>query len=328
MKRISLVLIIATLAVSMAFANGESETASKKGLDYPTKAVNFVVPAGPGATMDILVRGLDKALDLGQPLAISNMGGASQTLGLAEVASRKADGYTLTSSGAAGTLIQPLILDLSYSMEDFRYLSLLNDAIPNAIGASAKSQYKSWADVTAALKAGKKVRYTSPNTGSVGHMAALSLFSKCEGNENAVYVSYNGSAEADNAIINGDVDIIVNDVDLIMDRANQGQYRCLLVLNKERSEVAPEVPCSAEVGIAGLENFMGMTWIMVKADTPEEIVTYIKAKLDEAIASQSYIDFLATINKKPVRVLSEKELTEMLYNSREAYRSVISNMSK
>ena len=323
MKKVISVLLV-LLMVSSVFAGGAGERNAVES--YPRKTVNFVVPAAAGATMDILVRGLDESLDLGQPLAISNMAGASQTLGIAEVASRPADGYTLTCSGAAGTLIQPLLLDLTYDFDDFRYISLLNDAIPNAIGVSVSSPYYSWDDIQAVLDAGETVHFTSPNTGSVGHLAALNLISQIGSGEHASYVSYNGSAEADTAVMSGDVDFIVNDVDLIMDRVDNGQYRCIMVLADERSELAPDVPCALELGINGMSNFMGMTWIMVNADTPDEIVSYIKAKLDEAIGSETFTEFLATMNKQPTRVLPEEEITEILRNAQEAYKSVIDSL--
>ena len=94
----------------------------------------------------------------------------------------------------------------------------------------------------------------------------------------------------------------------------------------ERSELAPDVPCALELGINGMSNFMGMTWIMVNADTPDEIVSYIKAKLDEAIGSETFTEFLATMNKQPTRVLPEEEITEILRNAQEAYKSVIDSL--
>lgn len=304
---------------------GENETIlAPKG--YPGKTIEFVVPAAAGATLDILVRGLDESgLDLGKPLAITNMAGASQTLGLAEVASRNADGYTLTCSGAAGTLIQPLLLDLSYTMENFRYISMLNAPVPNSVAVSASSGIQSWEELEAKLKAGETLYYTSANTGSVGHIAALEMINQI-GATAATYVSYNGSAEATTALLSGDVDFMINDVDLVMEREAEGQFKCLLTLDKERSSFAPDVPAATEYGIEGMENFMGMTWIMVSADTPDDIVEYIKQQLDLAVGSEEFIEFLASINKEPTPVVTEQELTDMLYAAREAYQEVVATM--
>ena len=295
---------------------------------YPEKNIEFVVPAAAGATLDLLTRGLnDSGLDLGKPLAITNMAGASQTLGLAEVASRKADGYTLTCSGAAGTLVQPLLLDLSYAMEDFRYISMLNAPVPNSVAVAADSRYESWDDIVEALKAGETVHYTCANTGSVGHMAALELMSQINA-DSAVYVSYNGAAEATAALLSGDVEFFINDVDLVMERVKEGQFRCLLTLDKERSQFAPDVPACSEYGIEGMESFMGMTWIMIDADTPDEIVAYVKQQLDMAVGSDAFAQFLNSLNKEPTPVVSEQELTDMLYQAREAYRRVVEKMNQ
>lgn len=295
---------------------------------YPEKNIEFVVPAAAGATLDLLTRGLnDSGLDLGKPLAITNMAGASQTLGLAEVASRKADGYTLTCSGAAGTLVQPLLLDLSYSMEDFRYISMLNAPVPNSVAVAADSPYESWDDIAEALKAGETLHYTSANTGSVGHMAALELMRQINA-DSAVYVSYNGAAEATAALLSGDVEFFINDVDLIMERVKEGQFRCLMTLDKERSQFAPDVPAASEYGIEGMESFMGMTWIMIDAETSDDIVAYVKQQLDMAVGSEAFAGFLKSLNKEPTPVVSEQELTDMLYQAREAYRQVVESMNQ
>lgn len=307
-------------------ATNDGTVAQPKG--YPSKNIEFVVPAAAGAMLDILVRGLDKSgFDLGKPLAISNMPGASQTLGLAEVVSRKADGYTISCAGAAGSLIQPLLMDLSYKFEDFRYISMLNAPIPNAVAVSAKSGYKSWDDIVAKLKAGKKVHYTSANIGSVGHLAALKLINQL-GAPSANYVSYNGSAEATTALLSGDVDFFVFDVDAIMQREEEGQFKCLLTLDEKRSDYAPDVPAASEVGIKGMENFMGMTWVVMDAETPDEIVKWVKQQLDKAVGSKEFADFLKTINKEPTPVVSEEELTTMLRDAKDAYRKVIDQLSE
>lgn len=194
--------------------------------------------------------------------------------------------------------MQPLLLDLSYSMEDFRYISMLNAPVPNSVAVAAGSRYESWDDIVEALKSGETIHYTSANTGSVGHIAALELISQIDA-DSAVYVSYNGAAEATAALLSGDVDFFVNDVDLVMERVKEGQFHCLLTLDKERSQFAPDVPASSEYGIEGMENFMGMTWIMVDADTPDEIVSYIKQKLDMAVGSEAFVQFLKSLNKEP-----------------------------
>lgn len=311
--------------------NGSTEEQAEVVLppdNYPTKNIEFIVPAAAGATLDLLVRGLnDSGLDLGKPIAITNMAGASQTLGLAEVAARKADGYTLTCAGAAGTLVQPLLLDLTYSMEDFRYLSMLNGPVPNAVAVSATSGYQSWEELRKKMEAGETLYYTSANTGSVGHVAALKMMSQISA-PSTTYVSYNGSAEAAAALLSGDVDFLINDVDLMMEREKEGQFKCLLTLSDERSPFAPEVPAAKEVGIEGMGNFVGTTYIMIDAETPEEIVKYVKQQIDAAVGSEKYAEFMKSINKAPTPVVTEKELTDILYKAREAYREVVGQIGQ
>ena len=64
---------------------------------YPDRTVTIVVPFPAGGTTDILARHLAQALtdEWKQSVVVENKGGASGTIGSAQVAKSKPDGYTL-----------------------------------------------------------------------------------------------------------------------------------------------------------------------------------------------------------------------------------------
>src|SRR5690606_16814107 len=74
-----------------------------QGQTYPDKPVRIVVPYPPGGSADAVTRMLSQILseEWKQPVVIENKGGASGTIGLAQVARTKADGYTLVMSSSA-----------------------------------------------------------------------------------------------------------------------------------------------------------------------------------------------------------------------------------
>jgi tripartite-type tricarboxylate transporter receptor subunit TctC len=78
--------------------------------DYPNQPIRTVVPYPPGGPTDLLVRpvALKMGVGLGQTFVIDNKGGASGTIGSAEVARAKADGYTILAN-ASLHVIAPLV---------------------------------------------------------------------------------------------------------------------------------------------------------------------------------------------------------------------------
>jgi tripartite-type tricarboxylate transporter receptor subunit TctC len=67
---------------------------------YPSRPITLVVPVPPGGASDFIARTVGQKLSdaLGQPVVISNRGGASGTIASDNVAKSPPDGYTLLVS--------------------------------------------------------------------------------------------------------------------------------------------------------------------------------------------------------------------------------------
>src|SRR5437016_8641958 len=78
---------------------------------YPSRAITLVVPVPPGGASDFVARTIGQKLSeaLGQPVIISNQGGASGTILSNNVAKAAPDGYTLLISSITTDGIGPLI---------------------------------------------------------------------------------------------------------------------------------------------------------------------------------------------------------------------------
>ena len=78
---------------------------------YPNKPITLVVPVPPGGASDFIARTVGQKLSdaLGQPVVISNRGGASGTIASDNVAKSPADGTTLLISSITTHGIGPLI---------------------------------------------------------------------------------------------------------------------------------------------------------------------------------------------------------------------------
>src|SRR5512134_375487 len=142
MKKLSVMLgAVAALAVSASYAA------------YPDRPVKLIVPWAAGGDTDNLFRPLAPLLQkqLGQPVVIANVGGASGTKGAKEAKDSPADGYTLYavhdyihSTYYAG------VADVQYT--DFEPVCLITSTA-SVLTASAKSPWKTWQELLADAKA-------------------------------------------------------------------------------------------------------------------------------------------------------------------------------
>src|SRR5688572_7567128 len=76
---------------------------------WPTKPVKFIVPAGPGGTIDPLSRFIADTYSkaFGQNFVVENRPGAQGNTGLAAIAKAEADGYTIGMAASSMIAINP-----------------------------------------------------------------------------------------------------------------------------------------------------------------------------------------------------------------------------
>ncbi len=332
MKRMIGLLCLMVLAMTVVFAAGTAETAQPaaavapgaKPADYPTRTIEFIVPAAAGAAIDVPARALLEVLNLGQPVVIVNRAGASQTVGTAEAAARKGDGYTLLLGANGNFMIQPHLLTLTYKTQDFRHISMLTAPIEQVIVVTPNSRFKSFKDLETELKAGKEISYSSANPGSVGHLATIYLLQKI-GAKNAKFVPFNGSPEGIAALLGGHIDFYVIDSSEVVPRVQNGQFAPLLTMADERAITLPNVPAAPEFGYTEMI-FQGYKWIAVHKDTPEPIVQYLKKSIDDAIQSQKFQEYLKKLTGTGVRTYTEEELNKIVYANLEVSGKLLESL--
>ena len=91
---------------------------------YPDHPITLVVPFGAGGGTDIPARLLAGMMEkkLGQPIVVQNVSGAGGTLGVAQVAAAKPDGYTLGYVPTGTMCLQPHVMKLPYGTDAFDFI--------------------------------------------------------------------------------------------------------------------------------------------------------------------------------------------------------------
>src|SRR5258708_15805037 len=155
--------LLALAAIATAVARAQDT--------YPNKPITLVVRVPPGGASDFIARTVGQKLSdaLGQPVVISNRGGASGTIASDNVAKSPADGTTLLISSITTHGIGPLInINAPYdSLKDFTSIIFLAD-FPLIMTINAGPPEKSVAEVIATAKAnpGKLTFASSGNAGT------------------------------------------------------------------------------------------------------------------------------------------------------------------
>jgi tripartite-type tricarboxylate transporter receptor subunit TctC len=330
-SHLSLVLLITLVTTGCLKSDSETLTEVVEKTEvlqpegFPTKNIQFFLPVPAGGLIDVAMRSLADNIDFGHPVIVINRPGEGQTTGLSDFFSKADDPHILTTAGFAGLIIQPQLMDLPYSIDDFRYIALNHPPEPQILITSKDSKYQNWEDLRHAMKSGNILRYSAPNPEGIGRIVMLEIMSQED--INPEFVPYTGMGEGFSALRNGLIDFYIIDASAAIPHIKMNQFAGLMILGPDRLRKIPEVPCAPELKIQNMENFVGYTVIAVSNQTPDEIVKWLKFKIDKAHQSEAYREYLNTEvhTEEPLKSYTEDEITHMLHRSNTV---IIENMNK
>ncbi len=260
---------------------------------WPMKQpVKLIAVFPPGGSVDQVARILQPALQqqLGQTVIVDNKGGASGSIGTGAVAASPADGYTFAvvfdTHGVNPSLQPKMAFD---TRKDLAAVALLGTSAM-VLATHVDTPYKTFADVVAAVKAGKNVSYGSIGNGSLGHLA-VTLLAKGNGFE-LTHVPYRGGGPLMSDAIAGHVPLSIGSVFVTKPHIDTKRLRPLVVTTDKRSPQLPDVPTLAESGYAG---FNAPAWwaVLAPAKTPPEIVARMNDEINKALKSPDVATKLA-----------------------------------
>jgi tripartite-type tricarboxylate transporter receptor subunit TctC len=107
-----------------------------------------------------------------------------------------------------------------------------------------------------------------------------------------VHVPFKGSALSVNAMLAGDVQMMLIGMATGVPLAKSGRARLLAVANPQRSALAPEVPTIAESGVPGF-GYTSWFGIVARAGTPRPVITVLHRGLDEVLGQPDTRERLA-----------------------------------
>ena len=279
-----LLLVVSLFAATLCF-----------GADpYPSQPVRIIVPFGPGGTSDIVARIVAQQLSeqLGKSFVVDNRAGAGGRIGTEAVAKSAPNGYTLLLGDQGFTTLPGLYKSLPYDpSKDFTPVTNIM-RVANVLVVVPTLKANTIREFIALAQASPgKLNYGAAGVGS-GNQLAAELF-KTAAKVDIAHVTYNGGGgELINAMLSGEIQMIIISIPTVLQFVKNNQLRALAVTSDgKRSSAMPDVPSFSEAGVNGMTIYAWSAFIG-PAGIPMDIVTKLQAEVVKAIAAPAVRDRL------------------------------------
>ena len=261
--------------------------------EYPERALTIVAAYPAGGMVDIVARPLAEGMKKKFPkgVAVLNRPGGGGSVGMAEVAQAKPDGYTVILAPVSTLVIHPQLNELPYKTPD-DYQPIINTiAFYPLLVVRDDAPWKTVHEFVNAAKASPgKFRVGSPGEGTGSHLSLEQLGAGA--GFKITHVPFSGWGESSPALLGGHVDAVVAQPGEVKPLVEGKKLRTLVVFQPKRHDAFPSTPTARELGWdAGLG-----TWFVLTAPkgTPPAIVQYLHDAAKASMAESTFVNLMKT----------------------------------
>jgi len=176
-------------------------------------------------------------------VVVKNIGGGGGTIGVAQAAASRPDGYTMLYSPVAPICVQPHLRNIPYSYDSFEPIARVSMSPVVLIGAKALP----FKDVNAFIKDAKanpnKYSYASVGAGTIPHIAMVA-FCNATGIK-MKHLPFRNGGEVMKALLGNQVDVCAE----LPHLSKRYDLDVLTVFDDNRYPELPKVPTTKEIGI-------------------------------------------------------------------------------
>jgi tripartite-type tricarboxylate transporter receptor subunit TctC len=287
-----------SLLAALVFAAASGSASTALAQLYPSRPITIVVPFAAGGPTDVIARTLAEHMraSLGQSVIIENVTGANGNIGVGRVARASPDGYTISIGHWSTHVVNAAVYPLPYDvLKDFEPISLIATnsyliVAKNAVPANDLKSFIAW------LKANPdKAAEGTAGAGSPQHVSGV-FFQNATGTR-FQFIPYRGAAPAMQALIAGDIDMIIDDPTSSLPQVRAGKIKAFAVTARSRLASAPDIPTVDEAGLPG---FYFSRWhaLWAPKGTPKDVIARLNAAVAGALADPLVRSRLADLGQE------------------------------
>jgi len=266
------------VAIALTLSTG---IAGLQAQTYPSRPITMIVPFPPGGSTDTAARIIGDRMRpvLGQTVVIENVGGAGGSIAVGRLARAAPDGYTI-DIGQWDTHVGSIIYPLKYDLQkDFEPIGLMS-VNPQLMIARKGFPADDLKGLVAHMKANPGMA-TFVDQNAAAKVTGI-LMQQSTGTT-IQFIPYRGAGPAMQAMLGGQVDLMVVQAAVTLPQARAGTVKILANLSPSRSPVVPGVPTSDESGIPGLYA-SGWFGLFAPKGAPKETIAKLNAAMVQALA--------------------------------------------
>lgn len=268
--------------------------ASAAWAEFPEKEITLIVNYGAGGGTDLSSRVLAKAAEerLGVPIRVVNKTGGGGTVGPANLANAKPDGYTIGITSFSPLAVSPHLREVPYSIDSFDFI-LGHARYRSGISVSNESPYQSLEELIAAARSGKELTYAA--TDSLSRVLIARLMDMLGVKFKAV--SYKSGKESVTATMGGVIDFNLEGPTNVVPQVKSGTLRLLASTSSVRWFELPDVPTLKEQGIdTFMESYAGLA---APAGTPSDRLAALETAFSESLKDPNVQETMRGLGMEP-----------------------------
>jgi tripartite-type tricarboxylate transporter receptor subunit TctC len=293
--------------------------------DYPSRQIEYVVPAGAGGGTDTIARVIAEfaGKKLKQSVMVVNKTGGGGVVGTSyALKQNKADGYTiLAETHSWSSMLVAGMENPPVTLEDRIFIArFVVDPLVFAVNADAP--WKTLKEFGEWVKANPdKLTWGSTGPAAISAFAVqewLSIIGVDHSKTNMVPIK--GAADAVTKLAGGHIMLAVHTVGECYSLYRGGKIRILAMAAEKRSKYLPDIPTAAEQGIKG----SGIIWwsgMSIRKGTADSIVKKWIKLSEDMVKDPEFQKKIALINSE-LHYLNSEDLTRFAYGEVKNYREL------
>jgi tripartite-type tricarboxylate transporter receptor subunit TctC len=280
--RICAVAVIAALVFSTAPSGAQS---------WPQRSVRVIVPLGPGSSPDVAARIFAGQLGTrwGKAVVVENVPGADGLVGTAAFAAAR-DDHVLLFSPAAPITVYPFVQEkLSYDpLHDILPVSAAVDTF-GAISVTGSLPVTTLSELVEHVRSQPgKLNWASGGGAFPILISGLTKIAQLD----MAQVPYRDQNLGIQDLAEGRIQLFATAMTALLPLAQAGKIRILVMMNKQRSPLWPDIPTVAASGYPEL-SFEGLIGVFAPRGTPDERREQISADIRAVAADPTVANRLA-----------------------------------